>query len=188
MPIPPSFDCYLLVAGPIAAGKTWTSDLIAAAIPGASRSTFSRGLRKLAMDGGDIKLDRETMQRLGHDVVARDWLALWNATLEVASPRCGNALIIDGLRHARIVLELRRMHPGKIGLLTLEPAQEVLESRLIARGEDPLNGLHPVESELDQLQSLADVSLRGASAIVTNGAALVQLFSWLEGFSCTTSP
>lgn len=183
MPNLPSFDSFILLAGPIASGKTWTGDLIAESIPHSSRSTFSRGLTKLAFDRGIVAQDRDAMQRLGRHVVDTDWLSLWNATIDVAVPLVGGTLIVDGLRHVKILHELRRLHPGRVGLVVLDPPRDIILSRLAIRGEEVLPLSHPVESELDQLHSVADVSLRGLSAVVTEGSALTQLLGWLPGLA-----
>jgi hypothetical protein len=174
-----SFEAVLLISGQVAAGKTTLADRIARATPGSRRATFSAGLRALAARESVSISDRSDLQNYGQVVAtSRPW-ELWQSTVELASPHHGPNLVVDGLRHLHIFEELRRRHPGAVGLLVVTPPPAIIQARLGLRGESLDVTAHIVESEGSKLAAVADVVLRNSAATDPDGSAIAKTFSWL---------
>lgn len=165
-----SFERFILIAGPSLAGKTYVGDRLAAVAHSSSRSSFSAGLRMLARE--DLTI--EQLQDAGQYYAMNNWQALWSATVEIANPRSGSNLIIDGIRHRHIIENLRSLGL-RVTVLTLIPTRATLEARAGLRIGDSRNREHIIEAGYDDIGYISDVTLRGSLAIVSDFYALCSL-------------
>lgn len=97
--------------------------------------------------------EREALQALGEELVAADPEALCKAVLGPSGWRPGQALVVDGIRHADIAERMkRRMQPSDFQHVHLAVAHKTRVNRLGARGGDRISF-----SRLDSHSTEADV-------------------------------
>lgn len=102
------------------------------------------------------------------------WEHLWEATLAEASSQTARNVVIDGIRHPHIVREVRKRYKHVV-LLVLAPSEAVRMDRIASRDIDNRAQDHPVERGFDELARIADVVLRGDTAVVSDFRSLAAL-------------
>lgn len=145
------------IAGPIGSGKTTTAALLSLHT-GWPATSYGDAVRAIAAVNG-IPGDRYQLQRIGEQLIARGWDAFTQRVLDQVAWKPGEAVIVEGLRHAQAVTALRQVTaplPAFLFYLDL-PAAEGL-ARASTRDGKPNNpdGTHPVEQDLPAVRALAD--------------------------------
>jgi dephospho-CoA kinase len=139
---PPS--TILSFAGPIEAGKTTVSSIVAIRL-NVPRISFGEYLRGVARARG-MQLTREILQALGDQYVTSDVRAFCGKVLEQHPWQPGKPLIIDGVRHVEVLDSLcELLSPARAYLIYINVDRTTQTKRL---KEGPL----PHEKTLDELE------------------------------------
>lgn len=146
------------IAGPIGSGKTTTARLLSQHT-GWPATSYGDAVRAAAAARG-IPGDRHQLQRIGAQLIARGWDAFTERVLDQVTWKPGDAVIVEGLRHAEAVAALRQITaplPAFLFYLDL-PAAECL-ARATTRDSKPNNSdaAYPVERDLPVVRALADL-------------------------------
>jgi dephospho-CoA kinase len=128
-------------SGRIGSGKTTISTAVAEYL-GIPRVSFGDYTRAMARYLGIDDSHRETLQDIGAFLM-RYPEALCRKVLEQAAYEAGQPLILDGIRHPRVVDEIRKL---------VAPAQLVLV--YIGTAEAELARRHELRSDQDELRQL----------------------------------
>jgi dephospho-CoA kinase len=156
------------LAGPIGAGKSVVADELAAMYGGARRS-FGGVVRRRA-DAAGRSTDRDSLQKLGDEIIATDgWKAF---CLEVlGAPPFGGVVVVDGIRHEGAIDALAAIvGRGRLRVVFVDAPQEERLARLITRdgiseAEFDVAEAHPNERELPLVRDRCDVAISN-----TNGS------------------
>ncbi|MGH3940060.1 MAG: AAA family ATPase [Pseudonocardiaceae bacterium] len=146
----------ICLGGGIASGKTTIARALAAASPHSLVRSFGDIVRARARADG-LEMDRATLQETGIRLIAEGWPEFIDALMADVPPQL-ELLIVDGIRHAEPVCELRRRFPiVPVRLVFLTTHRTVIQQRMAQRGE-PFNAIeHAIESELRKVAETADI-------------------------------
>jgi dephospho-CoA kinase len=160
------------LAGAIGSGKTTLGEALAVARR-APRVGFGDYVRYLAVVRGLDVTQRTVLQDLGHDLVEADPSAFLAGALAWSGHRHGDDLVLEGLRHMKILAALRD-HAAKgldqVVLVYLDTPVDLRRARVAQRGVRPTDiatdEAHPAELDLAQrLRDAADLVLAGNRTI-----------------------
>lgn len=158
----------IALAGAIGSGKSTLANELAMA-RAARCASFGNYVRHLVGARGLDLNDRTVLQDLGHQRVETDARAFLGDTLEWAGHQATDELILDGVRHLKILAALQKraeeLNDPTI-LVYLDTPVEVRHARITPRGltlekilEDER---HPAEQDLyEGLRNAADLRLDG---------------------------
>jgi cytidylate kinase len=154
-------------AGRIGAGKSSVAKALADHL-GWKLTSFGAYIRTVASSRG-LSLSRESLQAVGEELEATDATALCRAVLNAAFWQPGEPLVIEGIRHLRVLEILKSLvAPQPLVFVYLEADEEQRRSRLRDRGTGEAERLdaveaHPTEQEVfTHLPKLADLVLSSA--------------------------
>jgi cytidylate kinase len=132
--------------------------------------SFGDQVRSIIQRRG-LDLSREVLQEVGEDLVARSAGQFCEAVLAQAQWQPGQSLVVDGIRHLKIVEILRDLvRPSVLRLVYVKTADDVRESRLA----DEIHGWrdleriehHPTEEQVGTiLPGLVDLTVDGEKPI-----------------------
>jgi dephospho-CoA kinase len=162
----------ITLAGAIGSGKTTLGEALAAARH-APRAGFGDYVRHLAVARGLDITQRTVLQDLGHDLVEADASDFLAGALAWSGHEPGADLVLDGLRHMKILAALRdRAAKGldRVVLVYLDTPLDLRRARVAQRGVIPTDiatdEAHPAERDLAQrLRDAADLVLPGDRTI-----------------------
>lgn len=121
-------------SGGIASGKSTLSEAVALSL-GCPRVSFGGYMRGEARRRG-VATDRDTLQAIGEELVARDPDGLCRAVLGQAGWVPGGALVVDGVRHVDIAERLARIvKPSDFRLVYVAAEKDTRSARFVARAE-----------------------------------------------------
>lgn len=179
------------IAGKIGSGKSTLSEELAKGL-GWSRASFGDFLRNVAKSRG-LEDSREVLQELGDSFIERSPNEFCRAVLAHYKWNSGEPLIIDGIRHAEIVEELRQLvAPLELRLIYLDVDDKTRFQRLKQLDEtmEQIN-LERVESHRteeqvrDRLPALADLRLPGDQSISELVSKVINWVHQGDGFRGT---
>jgi cytidylate kinase len=164
----------ITLAGAIGSGKSTLAAALAAAV-GAPRAGFGDYVRRLAADLGLDIGDRTVLQDLGHGRVEADAREFLDGALAWSGHQPGDDLVLDGLRHMKILaaLQARAVELGDpMVLVYLDTPLDVRHARVASRrvslAQMTADEQHPVEQDLvEALRGAADLVLPGDRPIET---------------------
>ena len=163
-------ETIVAFAGRIGAGKSSVAKALADHL-GWKLASFGAYVRTVASSRG-LSLSRETLQAIGEELEAADATALCRAVLDAASWKPEEPLVIEGIRHVRVLEILKTIVvPHHLVFVYLEADEERRRSRLRDRGSGEADRLdaveaHPTEKDvLTNLPKLADLVLSSASGL-----------------------
>ena len=111
-------------AGRIGAGKSSVSAALAADL-GWKFASFGAFVRKAATERG-MDLSRESPQAVGAELEAKDSAMFCRAVLDDAGWNAGESLVVEGIRHVRILDTLKSLvAPQPVFLVYLEALEEL---------------------------------------------------------------
>jgi cytidylate kinase len=150
------------IAGRIASGKSSISTVLASRL-GWKRASFGDYVRSIALQRR-LQSNRDVLQAIGEELEAHDSVLFCNAVLASVGWRTGDPLVIDGVRHVRILDNLRDIvAPRQLLFVYLEAEDTTRRARLAERESASTKLLTAVEdhsTELDvisRLPGLADL-------------------------------
>lgn len=164
-------------AGRIGAGKSSVAKALADHL-GWRLASFGAYIRIVA-SGRGLSPSRESLQAVGEELEAADATALCRAVLHAASWQAGQPLVIEGIRHVRVLEILKAVvAPQPLVFVYLEADDDERRSRLRDRGTGEADRLedveaHPTEQDvLTHLPKLADLILSSAGGLPESELAI----------------
>ncbi|MDP9864882.1 MULTISPECIES: phosphotransferase-like protein [Streptosporangium] len=149
-------ELVVCLSGKMASGKTSTARRLATHLSSAVVRSFGEVVRSHAIQNGHA-LNRAALQKLGLQLIAAGWPPFIE-TLLTDVPADTHTLVVDGVRHAEAIEELRRQLPdARIVTVYLMLNQHAQHTRMQARGDPPGTGNHAVEASLSHVQAVADL-------------------------------
>jgi dephospho-CoA kinase len=151
-------------SGGIGSGKSALSDVVARAL-GWPRASFGDYVRSVASQRG-LAATRETCQALGQELIDSDTSGFCEAVLASVGWSPGSPVVVDGIRHLRVLDILAGMvGPSGLTLVFVDTPRGAREGRLKTRDghTQPLDVLerHATEFEVARLRERSDLILDG---------------------------
>lgn len=151
----------LCIAGGIGSGKSSLARSISEEL-GWERVSFGDHVKAVAVREG-LPTDRQTLQRVGEDLVRSHLKRFCREVLSSAGWSPGRNLVIDGVRHLEVLDVLRQLvKPQDLRLVFVEVSTVERQRRLVERSEvvDFLAAeQHSTEAQRDLLKAKADLIL-----------------------------
>jgi len=148
------------IAGRIATGNSSVSTDLASRL-GWKRASFGDFVRSVAAQRR-LEPTREVLQKIGEELEALDPAAFCKDTLTFASWNNGDPVVIDGIRHVRILENLKKIVvPQRLLFVYLDAEDATRKARFAKRESTDAEGLTAVEShstELDVISKLPDLA------------------------------
>jgi dephospho-CoA kinase len=172
----------LTFSGPIASGKSALSIKLAQTLHW-SRVSFGDYVRSVA-DARKMPKTREVLQAIGTELVTSDVEGFCNDVLEQVNWQHGQPLIIDGIRHIKVLKTLQKLvAPTKLYLIFITIDEVVQANRLIERGPNELLALQALQ--LDETEQQVGTYLRDIADFVVDGnrsidEAAQDITDWLQ--------
>lgn len=117
-------------SGPIASGKTTIASAVAESL-GWKLASFGRVVRAEAHRRGLDTTSRETLQRLGSELIDRGWEEFCDLVLSDAGWKRNEGLVIDGIRHIEALNTLGvRISPQQLALIHVHTVEHIRKARL----------------------------------------------------------
>lgn len=163
----------LAFSGSIGSGKTTITEAVAKSL-GWKLASFGRVVRKEARQRGLDPESRETLQRLGSELIEEGWEGFCQAVLVDAGWKQGEGLLVDGIRHIEALDTLRMLvQPLPLFLIYVHVKACIREKRLADRDGYATQEMH----RLDQHETESQVHnvLDCAADLVVDGALPVAL-------------
>jgi dephospho-CoA kinase len=177
-----SMKAVLAFAGKIGSGKTALTTALAHKL-GCKRASFGDYVRHVVNSRG-LRETRETLQRVGTELLEEDMYRFCGAVLRHAGWIPGETLMLDGLRHAETIDPLQRLvHPLALKIVYLEIDDETRLRRLGLRGGGDRATLSSAERHSSELQVAtklaveADLVINGVDTIESN---VCRVLDWME--------
>jgi len=169
-------------AGKIGSGKSTLSSELAKRINW-DRVSFGNYVRSLAEKRG-LRQTREILQQLGAQMVNDDCESFCRGFLAYAGWKAGLPLVIDGIRHERVLSTLRDlMKPARLWLVFIDVDENVLKQRRSSRDSALKSDYievekHSTEVEVDAiLKGVADFQVDGREPVQAN---VDRILDWLR--------
>jgi dephospho-CoA kinase len=172
----------LAFAGRMGSGKTTLTIALAKAL-GCKRASFGDYVRHIVKARG-IEQTRETLQKIGTDLLQQDRLAFCSEVLRHAGWTPGDALVIDGLRHAETINLIQQLvSPLKLRIVYLRVDDAIRLERLRARGEGEREMLSLAESHSSE-QQVTSILARRANLTIDGGDSVEEsvrrVVEWMQ--------
>lgn len=167
------FELVIGIAGHARSGKSTLADALSQRL-GISVVSFGREVRAIAAERNltqEPGSERETLMRLGEELVSRMPTEFCKRVLAQAGWTPGTSLVVEGIRHRVVLDELRQLvTPTPLFLAFLETPASEREHRLATEGPGGLTldviDAHSTERDLDGvLRQEAQVVVSGASPV-----------------------
>ena len=157
----------LAFAGRMGSGKTTLTTALARAF-GCKRASFGDYVRHVVKARG-FEQTRENLQKIGTELLEQDRLRFCSDVLHHAGWTPGEALVIDGLRHAETISLIRQLvSPLGLRIIFLEIDDDIRLERLEARGDGEREALSLAEAHSSE-QQVISVLARQADLIIDSG-------------------
>lgn len=151
-------------AGRMGAGKSSVSSALASDMKW-RRASFGDFVRSVAEKRG-LEPSRQILQEIGAELESNDAALFCREVLSFAGWSVGESVVIDGIRHVRILETLGKLiAPMPLLFIYLEAEEESRRSRLFQRDQVDAASLSAVESHsterdvISRLPELADLRL-----------------------------
>jgi dephospho-CoA kinase len=157
----------LAFAGRMGSGKTTLTTALVQAL-GYRRASFGDYVRHV-VKGRGLEQTRENLQTIGTELLEQDRLGFCSAVLQHAGWEPGEALVIDGLRHAETIdLIGQLVSPLVVKIVFLEIDDDIRLERLRARGDGTRESLTLAEAHSSE-QQVTSILARRADLTIDNG-------------------
>jgi cytidylate kinase len=151
------------LSGRVGSGKSSLASRLAEDA-GWPKAAFGDYLRDLASQRG-LAPDRAVLQELGVEQIAKGWKSFCSAVLKFSGWHPGQNLIVDGIRHAEAIREVKaQVQPDQFLLVYLAATEELLTNRLSTREGIPAN-LRAIE-EHDSEQQVKELLRKMAELVL----------------------
>jgi len=172
----------LAFSGSIASGKSTLSGEVAETLQW-SRVSFGGYIRSVARSQG-LTESREVLQAIGADLVETELEGFCRAVLAQAGWQVGQPNIVDGVRHVKVLDNLREIvAPMELYLIFVTVDEATRSVRLLERGVTSLEKYQHLEQDSTEQQVKAD--LAHMADLVIDSRCLLresvkQIADWLE--------
>jgi Fic family protein len=134
------------------------------------RAKFSDYIRELAATSGESSDDTAVLQRIGQQLVRNRLEEFVTAVLRLADWKPGENLVLDGLRHAEVFMELQRQVGKSADLRVVHVAihdrddrkDRAKRSEGFSNSEFDMYDRDETEQQVEQTPAYANLSLNGA--------------------------
>ena len=151
-------------AGRIGAGKSSVSAAFAEDL-GWKFASFGGFVRKTATSRG-MEHSRESLQAIGAELEAKDAAMFCRAVLDDAGWNAGEPVVVEGIRHVRILEALKSLvAPQPVFLVYLEAPEELRRARLQERGVQEAHYLNERKRTPPNGTSLPNPTVGGPRAL-----------------------
>lgn len=168
------------ISGSPRVGKTSLGEELSRRL-GCSFTSFGDYVRFMAQsESSGVTPSRRVLQDLGQRLVEDDPRAFCSAVLDRSTGGTSGPLVIDGLRHLRLLQLLRELLPDRdLNLIFVESCPDARRKRWEGHPSDEeiaTVDAHPVENDLSQLRQKSDLIVD-----TTDGfePALMLLLGWM---------
>lgn len=173
-------------AGRIGAGKSSVSAAFAADL-GWKFASFGAFVRKTATERG-MDLSRESLQAVGAELEAKDAALFCRAVLDDAGWNAGESVVVEGIRHVRILDTLKSLvAPKPVFLVYLEAPEELRRNRLQERGVREAQYLERAESHSTERDVIAELPQLADLVLSTEGAEVADLVRQIKANALNAS-
>jgi len=156
--------------GPIGSGKSSVSKLFATTID-AGWNSFGSTVKEIAIERG-LPTNREGLQSLGAQLVKEERSAFCRRVVAKATYGRGSTIVIDGLRHIDIAMELQSIiNPQALACVYVDAPRALRMERVRAR-----DGVSAEQLELLELHSTeveVEARLRSFAGLIADNAGPV---------------
>jgi dephospho-CoA kinase len=156
--------------GPIGSGKSSVSKAFAARI-GAGWNSFGNTVKQIVDEAG-LPLTRETLQRVGEELVQKNPTEFCNRVISGAQLGSATPVVIDGIRHISILELLRSLiFPRSFACIYVESPLQLRLQRVKQRDGVSVERLavlekHSTEVEVQkQLRDRADLIIQNSDSL-----------------------
>lgn len=161
-------------AGRIGAGKSSVSAAVAEAL-GLKLASFGGFVRKTATERG-MDHSRESLQAVGEELEAKDAAQFCRAVLDDAGWNAGKPVVVEGIRHVRILDTLKSLvAPQPVFLVYLQAPDELRRARLQERGAQEAQYLERAETHSTERDVIAELPQLADLLLSTEGAEVADL-------------
>jgi len=158
----------LALAGRIGSGKTTLTTALARVLE-CKRASFGDYVRHVVMTRG-IEPTRENLQKIGTELLEQNRLRFCSEVLHHSGWTPGEALVIDGLRHAETIDLIQQLvSPLRLRIVYLEIDDDIRLERLGARGEGEREALFLAEAHSSE-QQVTSILARQADLTIDSAA------------------
>jgi cytidylate kinase len=158
--------CVVGFSGRIKSGKTTISEAVAEALQW-PRASFGDYVRSVAARRGLDPGSRPVLQDVGESLIAEGWPEFCQAVLGTVNWEPGDSLVVDGIRHAEVVDQLKAMvGPFRLYLFHVQVDEEIRAERVRRSEHEQLRDAEAHSTEADVkavLPSMADLVVDGAN-------------------------
>lgn len=171
-------------AGRIGSGKTTVSKVVADTLKW-QRASFGDCVRMEAFRQG-LDESRQVLQRLGESLV-EDPDKFCRLLLKKYSWKPGQNLIIDGIRHSKILDSLRKLtDPSEVFLVFVSTDEKIIKKRFAE--ENPLRKDDLMSIEAHSTETEVKTILPAKSSLIVDGARPIkilvkEIMAWLKSYS-----
>lgn len=170
-------------SGKIGTGKTAVSECVAQQL-GFPRVSFGNSVRSIAQRRG-LENSRETLQDIGESLVENDCRQFCWSVLNQVDWIPGQNLVVDGIRHVKVLNEIRKIVlPSELSLIYIQVNEAIRFSRLKNRPSDDLDhlaqiGKHSTEEHVKKLLlERADLVVNGNHEL---NRIIEVILKWVRG-------
>jgi cytidylate kinase len=166
-------------AGRIGAGKSSVSAAFAATL-GWKFASFGAFVRKTASSRG-AEHSRESLQAIGAELEANDAAMFCRAVLDDAGWSAGDSVVVEGIRHVRILETLKNLvSPQPVFLVYLDAPEERRRARLQERSAQEVDALERAEAHSTERDVIAELPQLANLVLSTDGRSVSELVRDIE--------
>lgn len=154
-------------AGKIGSGKTTVTNSLAGLLCW-HRASFGDYVR-LVVRERRLDATREELQRVGTELLREDPRHFCSSVLLNCGWRCGENLIIDGLRHVETIEIIQKLvQPALLRIVFLSVDEETRIDRLTQRGEADATTIAPADAHSSEQQASSTLAASADLVIDAN--------------------
>lgn len=170
-------------SGKIGTGKTAISECVAQQL-GFPRVSFGNYVRSIAQRRG-LENSREILQDIGESLVENDCRQFCWSVLNQVDWIPGQNLVVDGIRHLKVLNEIRKIVlPSELSLIYVQVDEAIRFSRLKNKPSDDLDYLAQIEKHSTEEQ-VKKLLLERADLVVNSNYELDRIIEvilkWVRG-------
>jgi len=149
----------IAIGGRIGSGKTTLSLSLSSEL-GFKYVSFGDYVRRIATKRGVDPTSREELQLIGESLIRNGEKDFCNSVLKSVEWTSGESLVIEGIRHKRILKEIRKLaFPTRVIFIFLQVPEDVRKRRIESRSRESLDEIGVLEQHSTEKQVNHDLSL-----------------------------
>ena len=154
------------LVGRINSGKTTLAEELAISLK-CKKTSFGDVVRQTATERG-IELNRKNLQLIGQDLIESSCEIFCKNVLSRVNWEKGEMLIIEGIRHFKIVEELKKIvYPQKLKIIYIDIDDETVVQRDKENEFGKIDNLKIIEADSTEME--VKTSLKSVADLVING-------------------